>query len=151
MRPRRCASALALAILIAGCGADEPQDIDTKADACSRCRMSIERLDHAGQLVSVDGRVRKYDSLGCLALDYHEAVAAGKSPREAWVAEYRTGHWLKAEAAYFALAGLASDHMGYGVAATSSQADAEKLAAGAKVVRWAELPTAVLAIEKGRQ
>lgn len=150
--PMRSLAAGVLCGLLAACAPAGPQEIDTRFDACSRCRMSIDRLTHAGEMLMADGRIRKYDSLGCLALDYRDATATGTPPREVWVVDHATGRWLNAGEAYFALAGLATDHMGYGVAAAASSQSALKLAAGAesKVVRWRDLPASVAAIERAR-
>lgn len=141
---------LAAALAVAGCtGADTPQDIDTATDVCSRCRMSIGQLAHAGEMITADRRVRKYDSLGCLALDHHAEVEAGRPPRGAWVLDYRTQRWLEADEAYYALARMATDHMGYGIASTASREAALELTGSdeRKVVRWPALHAAVVAAE----
>ncbi len=128
----------ALGMALSACAVTGPVDIDTKADACSRCRMSIDQMLHAGEIVTADGDVRKYDSLGCLLDDYREMTAAGRRLAGAWVIDYATKKWMKAEDGYYALADLPTDHMGFGVAATSSRAGARKIAGGndAKVVDW---------------
>ena len=143
---------LAAALVPVGCGGEGPEAIDTASDACSRCRMSIEQLAHAGEMITSDRRVRKYDSLGCLALDHHDERAAGRAPRGAWVYDFDTRQWLKAEEAFFALASLPTDHMGYGIAATRARERAVQLAGGVdqKVVRWEGLHAAVVSLEAQR-
>lgn len=153
MRPRWAGlAAIALTAGLAACDGDGPQEIDPAADACSRCRMSIDQLAHAGEMVTSDGRVRKYDSLGCLVLDHADEAAAGRTPRAVWVLDYHARQWLRADQAYFALAELPTDHMGYGIAATGSQAAALKLTRNEtqKVVRWRHLREAVAAREAQR-
>ncbi len=132
-----CWSVLVLVVLFA-CRPTGPVDIDTRTDACSRCRMPIDGLAHAGEMITAEGRVRKYDSLGGLVEDYREALAAGKKAAGVWVIDYRAKHWLPADSAHYALADLPTDHMGYGVAAMASRDAALTLVAGdaAKVVTW---------------
>lgn len=127
-----------LLALIPACAAVKPVDIDTTSDSCTRCRMAIDGLAHAGEIITADGNVRKYDSLGCLLADYRDLASAGRRLAGAWVADYETKAWLKAEAAYYALAGLPTDHMGFGAAAVSTREAALKIAAGdtAKVMDW---------------
>jgi hypothetical protein len=54
------------------------------------------------------------------------------------VIDYDTKAWLKAEDAYYALADLPTDHMGFGAAAAATRAAAVKIAGGdaSKVVDW---------------
>ncbi len=129
---------LGLALLIAACAVSGPVDIDTKTDACSVCRMSIDTLAHAGEIVTADGGVRKFDSLGCLIDDYRQARAANRRLTGTWVIDYATKRWVKAEDAHYALANLATDHMGFGVAASATRDGALEIAGGdrAKVVDW---------------
>lgn len=130
--------ALLFAPLLAACAVSGPVDIDTSADACARCRMSIDTLAHAGEIITGDGAIRKYDSLGCLLEDYREAGTSGRRPAGTWVIDYTTKRWVKAEAAHYALANLSSDHMGFGVAASATREGALTIAHGdgSKVVDW---------------
>lgn len=148
-RAVRVAIGLCLAAAAMACRTDGPRDIDTAADACSRCRMSIDRLDHAGELITADGRVQKYDSLGCLALDHRDAISSGRRPAGAWVIDHATHRWIRAGDAYYALAGMPTDHMGYGIAASASREAAVALAGGdaGKVVGWTQLHQRVLDME----
>jgi copper chaperone NosL len=130
---------LAVLLALGGCRAEGPIDIDTSADACSRCRMSIDQARHAGEIVTASGEVRKYDSLGCLASDYREGRnGTGRDARGIYVIDYKTGKWIDARSAHYAFAGLATDHMGYGVAALEKREDAIAVAGGGadKVVSW---------------
>jgi hypothetical protein len=129
-----------LAFVLA-CGVGPPQDIDTKSDACARCRMSIDGLAHAAEIITGDGQVRKYDSLGCLVKDYNEMPGVGRRHAGVWVVDYDTKGWVKADSAYYAMADLPTDHMGFGAAATATREAALKIAGGdaAKVVDWTTL------------
>ncbi len=138
LRPPMSAVRVAPLLLLAACAVSGPVDIDTRADACSRCRMTIDALAHAGEIVTAEGDVRKYDSLGCLLDDYREATASGRRLAGTWVIDYATKQWVRAEDAHYALADLATDHMGFGVAASRSADGARRIAKGdaAKVVDW---------------
>ena len=128
----------ALLALVPACAAVGPVDVDTKTDVCARCRMSIDTLAHAAEIVTADGDIRKYDSLGCLLEDYREMTKTGRRLAGVWVIDYDTKGWLKAESAYYALVNLPTDHMGFGAAATSARGAASRIAGGdaAKVIDW---------------
>ncbi len=127
--------------LLAACAPSGPVDIDTNADACARCRMSIDSLAHAGEIITQDGEVRKYDSLGCLVKDNEALEAAGRKLAGTWVIAYDAKTWLPAQQAYYARASLATDHMGLGVAAAATRDRALKIAGGdaARVGDWTAL------------
>ncbi len=129
---------LILALFAAACAVSGPVDIDTKTDACAVCRMSIDTLAHAGEIVTAAGAVRKFDSLGCLIDDYREARTVNRQLTGVWAIDYTTKRWVKAEDAHYAIANLATDHMGFGVAASATREGALKLVGGdrAKVVDW---------------
>ncbi len=103
--------------------------------------MAIDGLAHAAQIITDAGDVRKYDSLGCLVADYRELTSAGRKIAGAWVVDYDSKQWLKAQDATYALANLPTDHMGFGAAAASTHDAALRIARGdhAKVVTWQEL------------
>ncbi len=125
----------------AACVVRGPVDIDTTTDVCARCRMSIDSLAHAAEIVTADGDVRKYDSLGCLLDDYRELTRRGRRLAGAWVVDHDTKRWLTASSAQYALAGLPTDHMAFGAAAAGSREAALKIARGdtSKVVGWETL------------
>ncbi len=127
-----------LVALVAACGIRGPVDIDTRSDTCARCRMSIDSLSHAAEIVTAEGDVRKYDSLGCLLADYRELTEAGRRLAGEWVIDYETKAWLKATDGHYALADLPTDHMGFGAAATTTREAALKIAGGdvSKVFDW---------------
>lgn len=144
MNYRRLPAIIIPAFMLLACGAcaaTSPVDIDTKADTCARCRMSIDALSHAAEIVTADGLVRKYDSLGCFVKDHHELSEARTRLAGAWVIDYETKKWVKAENAYYARAKLPTDHMGFGVAATATRDAALKIVAGdgSKVVDFTGL------------
>jgi len=76
-------SALLLAGLLGGCSAGPaaPVDIDTTADVCAHCRMTIVSSTTAAQIVARGEEPTIFDDLGCLR-DY---VAAAGLPAGALV------------------------------------------------------------------
>ena len=129
---------VSLLALVPACGHVGPADIDITTDVCARCHMSIDTVAHAAEIVTGEGDIRKYDSLGCLLEDYRELTAAGRRVTGTWVVDYGSRKFVRAEAAVYALANLATDHMGFGAVATTTREAALKIAGGdaAKVLDW---------------
>ena len=127
--------------LLVGCAPAGPVDIDTNSDACARCRMSIDGLAHAGEIITQDGEVRKFDSLGCLVKDYLALAASGRKLTGTWVIDYDAKTWLPAQQAYYARADLPTDHMGLGIAAAATRDRALMIAGGdaSRVGDWPAL------------
>ena len=67
-------------------------------DTCDFCKMHITEVKFAGEYILKDGRVKKFDDLGCLALSY---VKDKENVKEIWVKDFETGKWLRAEDAVF--------------------------------------------------
>lgn len=109
-------SALLLAGLLGGCSAGPPApvDIDTTADVCAHCRMTIVSSTTAAQIVARGEEPRIFDDLGCLR-DY---VAAAGLPAGAlvFVADHRTGEWVDGRMAMFTQTSLDTP-MGSGLVA----------------------------------
>jgi len=59
----------ALAVCFVGCGVHEIKPIDIFAeDVCSNCRMAISDDRFAGEIITVDREVFKFDDIGCMEL-----------------------------------------------------------------------------------
>jgi nitrous oxide reductase accessory protein NosL len=118
---------IALALL-AGCGAPEagPVPIALGEDDCALCRMFISEAAYAAQ-ARFEGRVEKYDDIGCLG----ERLAEGAAPKENWVADHGTLAWVDARAAVYVHAKELKTPMASGLAAFAARADAEAFAAKA--------------------
>jgi len=135
--------ALALAS-VAGAAAENappPAALDPAIDACAKCKMSVKDSGYAAQVIAAEGRVYKFDDLGCL-LAYLKANPALK-PAARYVQDAGTKAWLSLEAAYYVVAKEVETPMGYGVHAFATKGAAEAFAAarkaGTKVVRLSEL------------
>ncbi len=108
--------ALLVAGLLGGCSAGPPApvDIDTTADVCAHCRMTIVSSTTAAQIVARGEEPTIFDDLGCLR-DY---VAAAGLPAGAlvFVADHRTGEWVDGRTATFTQTSLDTP-MGSGLVA----------------------------------
>ncbi len=122
------ASALIAALALAACagGPPEPAPIVLDEDACAYCRMAISQREFAAELVTRQGRVERFDDVGCMAawLRAHgrpEGAAA-------FVVDYRSGEWLPAEDATYVASPALPTPMRSGLAAFADPAAAEALA-----------------------
>jgi copper chaperone NosL len=98
---KRMLSVVALTVAAMACAQATPQpaELDTRNDACARCRMAVSDGRFAGQIVAPGHEPRFYDDLGCL----RKELASSPLPRGAavFVADHRTGEWVVAERAVY--------------------------------------------------
>lgn len=94
--------AVVAVLLAAGCqrGPPEPAALDTRNDACARCRMAVSDPPFAAQLVSPSEEPRFFDDIGCLR-DWLVANPGRPSRAIAYVADHRTKAWVRAAAAQY--------------------------------------------------
>lgn len=97
---KHTASVLLLCGALAAC-ADGPVPVDRGA-ACASCRMIISNQRFAAEIVAAGEEPRLYDDIGCL-VDAIKAGALRQMGREAtaYVADHRTGAWVKASDAVY--------------------------------------------------
>lgn len=132
------AAALALAAACAG-GPPEPEPIVLDEDACAYCRMAISQREFAAELVTRQGRVETFDDAGCLAAWLR---AHGRPEGAAvFVADYRSGEWLPAEAATFVVSPALPTPMRSGLGAFAGPAAAAAAAAelGGETAGWEQV------------
>lgn len=135
-------AALVLAVALAACqrGPPGPAKLDTRNDACAHCRMMVSDARFASQLVAPREEPRFFDDLGCLRdwLREHPALAPGAV---AFVADHRTGAWVRAAGAAYARAPALATPMGSGLIAHQDAASrsADAAAGGAIPVDAAEI------------
>ncbi|HSD20391.1 MAG TPA: hypothetical protein VLC54_10150 [Anaeromyxobacter sp.] len=122
------ASLTALALAAAACqrGPPVPAPLDTRNDACAHCRMAVSDPRFASEVVAPHEEPRFFDDLGCLRdwLRAHPELPRGSV---AYVADHRTGAWVRAaRATYARVPGLETPMSSHLVAhedATSRDAD----------------------------
>ena len=92
----------AVAGLLVACasGPPAPAALDTRNDACRSCRMIVSDARLAAQLVAPAEEPWFFDDIGCLT---RYAADAGAWPAHsvAYVADHRTGAWVRAETALY--------------------------------------------------
>jgi copper chaperone NosL len=103
-------AALLLAPACAG-GPAQPVPIDTRHDACAHCRMTASDPRLAAQIVAPGEEPMIFDDLGCL-----REHLAGRAPLPdgagIFVADHRTGDWIRADRALFTRAPRLDTPMG---------------------------------------
>ena len=100
----------AVVALGAGCrrGPPQPAALDARNDQCANCRMAVSAPRFAAQLVAPGEEPRFFDDLGCLR-DWLRAHPTPPRGAVAYVADHRTGAWVRAAAAAYArVPGLAT-------------------------------------------
>ena len=142
--PRRAPAApatIALVIVSAGAwlgcapGEARPASLDAAGDQCASCRMLISEPRLAAQIAAPGEEPRFYDDLRCL----RDGLRAGRPlPRGAvvFVADHRTGDWVRADRALFVYLPAVSTPMASHWAAYASDASrrADPAAAGSAPV-----------------
>ncbi len=118
---------IAALLLAAGCSRapPAPAPLDTRHDACARCRMMVSDARFAAQLVAPGEEPRFFDDVGCLRdwLRDHPRLPARTV---AYVADHRTRAWARAANAVYARVEAIATPMGSHLVAF---ADAMSLAA----------------------
>lgn len=98
-----------LAVALVGCqrGPTPPAALDTRNETCALCRMVVSDAPFAAQLVAPREEPRFFDDLGCLRDFLRERPAPPRGV--AYVADHRTGAWVRAASAlYTRVPGLAT-------------------------------------------
>jgi copper chaperone NosL len=118
MTRRSCLPIFALAAAILSCtGADAPPaPLDTKNEACRSCRMPVSDARLAAQLAAPGEEPKFFDDIGCL----REFLKQGEPERTgtvAYVADHRTGAWVRAARAAYSRCPALETPMGYHVVA----------------------------------
>jgi copper chaperone NosL len=96
-------TALSAAIVaLAACSSrpPPPAELDTRNDACAHCRMMVSNRRFAAQLVGPTEEPMFFDDIGCLRAHLGEADALPRGA-VAYVADHRTGEWVRAAAAVY--------------------------------------------------
>lgn len=127
-------------IFLASCGNNGPEPINYNQDACEFCKMSISESRFAAELITVKGRVYKFDDLQCL-LQY------GASNKEVTVKNYYVGNFLEEKQLIDVTTALFVKHetlrspMGGNTAAFATQKAAADYASKnqAEIIAWKEL------------
>ena len=130
-------------------GPVQPVSIDTANDACAYCRMVVSEPRVAAQIVAPREEPRVFDDIGCLR-DY---LAQHAVAREAvvFVADHRTGEWVRAADAVYTVSRARRTPMASGIVAHASRAsrEADGAAAGGEDVAVSAILGRVAPVRNG--
>ncbi len=101
-RGQRPAAIAVLIVAVASCasGPPPPAPLDTRADTCAFCRMTVSVQRLAAQIAAPSEEPKFFDDIGCLR-DYLRRQPELAPGSIAYVADHRTGEWIQATRAVF--------------------------------------------------
>lgn len=113
-------------LLLSACGGEkyEPVAVDEETDKCAACNMQVKDDGNAAQLITGDGKVYKFDDIGCM----HEWTAQNGTENVAvrFVRDHNTLEWVKLEDAFFVYDPSFRTPMAYGVIAFKDEESARQ-------------------------
>lgn len=87
--------------LIAACNI-EPEKIDTKRDSCAHCKMKINELTFATQIITGKGKSYKFDDMFCMLSFLKNDIKSTTNSYTLFVVDNcSTENWIVAEKAIF--------------------------------------------------
>jgi copper chaperone NosL len=115
-----------------------PEPIAYGRDTCAACRMHVSRPGFAGEMRDRDGKLTKYDDVGCLV---RAILAAHRDVPHAWVEDHEGGGFVPLLSAHLVRAHAADTPMGSGLVAFADEATAQAFAAAhaATVMRFEDV------------
>lgn len=116
---------IGISLFVIGCGKQETQPVEIVegVDKCDVCHMHVANDKHATELVLQDGKVLKFDDIGCMHTWTKEHGTEQVDTQ--FVRDYYKAEWLKADQAAFAYDKTFKTPMGYGVLSFQDKAAAE--------------------------
>ena len=130
------------AFVLAACGRTvRPAELDTANTACRYCRMAVSDVHFAAQIVSPGVEPMFFDDLGCLQ-NYLKEQTTGLAARAVvFVADHRTGAWVRATDALFTRTAAVPTPMGGGMIAHVDAASRtqDPSAVGGTIVKPSEI------------
>jgi len=93
-------AAITFALVLGGCGdGPQPETLARGQDACALCRMPVSDIHFAAQITGPGELPLFFDDPGCLG-EFVKGEKA-KAGSAAWVADHRTGSWVRADRALY--------------------------------------------------
>ncbi|MFA7273952.1 MAG: nitrous oxide reductase accessory protein NosL [Crocinitomicaceae bacterium] len=131
---------LFLGTLFLSCSVSEPEPLKINKDRCDHCEMTISDGRFGGEVITVKGRIYKFDDLFCL-LNY---IRENKRVKFAgyFINDYaKNNQLIDAQKASFVVSKALKSPMGGNTAAFESAKTADEFAMKAKtsVLKWGEL------------
>ncbi|WP_102275249.1 nitrous oxide reductase accessory protein NosL [Cytobacillus massiliigabonensis] len=107
-------------LLLAGCQskAAAPVEIKANEESCAECKMGIEELKSAAQIILEDGKPLLFDDIGCM-INYLQQ----NSPKyeAAFIHDFETGEWIDFDKSTFVQGTAIESPMSYGIAGFESE------------------------------
>ena len=128
-------------VAVVSCGGEPaPEALVEGRDVCASCRMPVSDLRFAAQITSLGDLPLFFDDPGCLG----EFVRAGQLKQRAavaWVADHRTGAWVRADRATYTRVPTLTTPMNHKLVAHTSVAsrDSDRLVRGGHAVELLEI------------
>lgn len=97
-----------------------PAALDPANTSCSSCRMAVSDVHFAAQIAAPGAEPVFFDDLHCLSTYLTQPGVVVPSGAVAFVADHRTGGWVRADKAVFTRAARISTPMGGGIIAHES-------------------------------
>jgi copper chaperone NosL len=101
-----------VAAALFSCSGLQPETLVKGQDICALCRMPVSDIHFAGQVAIEGERPFFFDDPGCLGEFVRSGQIKGKVA-VAWVADHRTGDWIRADRAIFTRAPNLTTPMNY--------------------------------------
>ncbi len=100
---RRCGLWMVAALtLLSACSSPGPVPIALGADACDHCHMPVADPRFTAELVTVTGRVYRFDDIGCMAAFMADGVVPAGKVKGAWAADFlHPGRWIPVASAIY--------------------------------------------------
>ena len=122
--------------------APSPEPLIVGQDACSHCKMTIMEAKYGAELLTVKGKVYKFDAIECLAAFQNSGTVPQDQVHALLVADFRNpGNFLEAAEASYLHSDKLRSPMSMNVAAFADTHAAEKARAelGGEIIDWAEI------------
>ena len=129
-------------LLFSGCEKKDftksPPIMHWDRDMCERCKMAISERKYAVIGIGEDGRVYKFDDIGCLIL-WQKKEKKGLKFKKIWITDAKTGEWIDAKKAFYSTTNITP--MGYGFGAHKDRKNLE-----GEIIDYKEVEKRILAI-----
>lgn len=125
-------------VLLSSCSS-QPEPFKYGQDICYTCKMGIVDPKFGGEILTVKGKVYKFDDVRCIALFLKSGAVAKQEIKETLVINFETGkEFLDADRSFFVLSPLVRSPMSGNAAAFASKDAAEKFNSDVEgnIVTW---------------
>ena len=113
-----------ISLALSSCGGDDPKKIIV-GDQCEHCKMTIENVKYATELVTEKGRIYKFDDIKCMN-GYTTSNADKVVNAKTYVTDYPSEKLIEFEKATFIKGGSIKSPMGGNMQAYENKDEAEK-------------------------